>query len=307
MRMHTSLVVALALWASPATGQMRFFPSACPDIVFFAPCPARLASSPDAAEPAPATPAPPTAHAQEPGRQESVFAEPQVGPDGKLRVYLPPKPVRDFLEHPTPENALAYRQWNVERLEKLMAAQAVLDQVSGVPSGLSAPLGASSRSEMVHASTPPSAALTLQPASRTAHASPALSPSTREPTTQVAFPPPGRPRGPAGTTEVLYLLATWCPYSARQTPIVAEFARAHREIRVSAIAFDSKPETIPPYAAGLPFPIRQGSDEEKVTWAVRAYPTIVILERGVPIRRITGLTPFESLKHAVGVNGGSGR
>ncbi len=276
----TACAVSLALWTSPAAAQTLFFPDACAEIVFFAPCPSRPASWPNAAEPA--RPTPPSERAQKPSPEDSVFAEPQVAADGTVRVYLPPKPVRDFLEHPTPGHARAYRQWNAERLEKLLAAQAVLDQVSGVPSGISARTGASPRAEGT--ASAPSA------------------PSTRQPTT------PGVSRGPrgspAGTTEVLYLLATWCPYCARQTPILAEFARAHSEIRIHGIALESEPDTIAPYAADLPFPIRQGTDDEKAAWGVRAYPTLLIFQDGAPTRRITGLTSLAALEQAVGIAGG---
>jgi len=61
---------------------------------------------------------------------EEVFAEPVVGPDGKTRVYVPPKQVLEFLKNPTEENAKAYLKWNQERLEKIAAAQEVLQKVA---------------------------------------------------------------------------------------------------------------------------------------------------------------------------------
>jgi hypothetical protein len=88
---------------------------------------------------------------------------------------------------------------------------------------------------------------------------------------------------------------------------MAEFARVHPHVRVRGIAFDSQPETLAPYAAELPFPIRPGTDDEKAAWGVRAYPTLVILQDGRPARRITGLTSFEALEQAVGIPGGLGR
>ena len=297
--MRKVFLVAFVLLASPAGAQPIFFPKACPEILFFVPCP----SPPVPALRASAAPAPAPAQAPPLVREESLFAEPQVGPDGKLRVYLPPKPVRDFLENPTRENALAYRQWNSDRLAKLVAAQAVLDEVSGGTPGISMASGASRPSGAVDASTPGRPALTPTTGSSAEEASLAWPLPARQPPTPVALPPAARARDPAGRTEVLYLLATWCPYCARQTPIMAELARAHREIRVSGIAFDSQRETIPPYAEGLPFPIRQGTDEEKAAWGVRAYPTLVVVQDGVPVRRITGLTSLEGLEQAAGVNG----
>jgi thiol-disulfide isomerase/thioredoxin len=61
---------------------------------------------------------------------EEIFAEPVVGPDGKMRVYVPPKQVLEFLKNPTEENAKAYLKWNQERLEKIVKAQEVLQKVA---------------------------------------------------------------------------------------------------------------------------------------------------------------------------------
>lgn len=297
--MRTVFLAMFVLWASPGLAQPIFFPNACPEILFFVPCP----SPPLPALRASATPALAPAQAPPVLREESLFAEPQIGPDGTLRVYLPPKPVREFLKNPTRDNALAYRQWNMDRLEKLVAAQAILDEINGGTPGINTPSSPSRPSGAVDGSAPGRPALTPTTGSSAEEASLAWPLPARQPPTPVALPPAGRARDPAGRTEVLYLLATWCPYCARQTPIMAEFARAHREIRVSGIAFDSQRETIPPYAEALPFPIRQGTDEEKAAWAVRAYPTLVVLQDGVPARRITGLTSLEGLEQAAGVHG----
>ncbi len=305
--MRPAFLAALVLWTAPATGQPIFFPNACPEVVFFAPCPAPPGPGLRPSGPARSVPASPPEHAGPPVPEERLFAEPQIGPDGTLRVYLPPKPVRDFLEHPTRDNALAYRQWNRERLEKLVAAQAVLDEISGGPPGISTPSGASPRSEAVHGSAPGRPAPTATAGSGADETSLAWPLPARQPPTPVALPPVERARDPVGTTDVLYLLATWCPYCARQTPILAEFARVHPHVRVRGIAFDSQPETLAPYAAELPFPIRPGTDDEKAAWGVRAYPTLVILQDGRPARRITGLTSLEALEQAVGIPGGLGR
>jgi thiol-disulfide isomerase/thioredoxin len=305
--MRPALLAAVVLWTAPATGQPIFFPNACPEVVFFAPCPAPPGPGLRPSGPARSVPASPPEHAGPPVPEERLFAEPQIGPDGTLRVYLPPKPVRDFLEHPTRDNALAYRQWNRERLEKLVAAQAVLDEISGGPPGISTPSGASRRSEAVHGSAPGRPAPTATAGSGAEETALAWPLPARQPPTPVALPPVERARDPVGPTDVLYLLATWCPYCARQTPIMAEFARVHPHVRVRGIAFDSQPETIAPYAAELPFPIRPGTDDEKAAWGVRAYPTLVILQDGRPARRITGLTSLEALEQAVGIAGGLGR
>ena len=306
--MRTAFLAALVLWTAPATGQPIFFPNACPEVVFFAPCPAPPGPGLRPSGPARSVPASPPEHAGPPVPEERLFAEPQIGPDGTLRVYLPPKPVRDFLEHPTRDNALAYRQWNRERLEKLVAAQAVLDEISGGPPRISTPSGPGRPSDAVHESTRQPTVPGTTRGSSAGEASPAFPPSSRHPVTPaLALPPVERAQDPVGPTDVLYLLATWCPYCARQTPIMAEFARVHPHVRVRGIAFDSQPETLAPYAAELPFPIRPGTDDEKAAWGVRAYPTLVILQDGRPARRITGLTSLEALEQAVGIAGGLGR
>jgi len=305
--MRPAFLAAVVLWTAPATGQPIFFPNACPEVVFFAPCPAPPGPGLRPSGPATSVPASPPEHERPPVPEERLFAEPQIGPDGTLRVYLPPKPVRDFLEHPTRDNALAYRQWNRERLEKLVAAQAVLDEISGGPPGISTPSGAPRRFEAVHGSAPGRPAPTATAGSGADETSLAWPLPARQPPTPVALPPVERARDPVGTTDVLYLLATWCPYCARQTPILAEFARVHPHVRVRGIAFDSQPETIAPYGAELPFPIRPGTDEEKAAWGVRAYPTLVILQDGRPARRITGLTSLEALAEAIGIPGSLGR
>lgn len=61
--------------------------------------------------------------------QQSLFAEPVVGPDGKIRIYVPPRPVLEFLNNPNEENAKEYLKWNKQRIEKIAKAQAVLQKV----------------------------------------------------------------------------------------------------------------------------------------------------------------------------------
>src|SRR2546428_11995877 len=122
-----------------AAGLGDFF--ACPEIVFFGPC-SRTPPAPaqpyikdalDRAEPAQkAVPQPPSA---KPQVEESMWAEPVRGPDGQLRVYLPPKTVRDFLERPTAETARAYLAWNQARMRQMDEA------VDGLREGGAQPVG----------------------------------------------------------------------------------------------------------------------------------------------------------------------
>jgi len=62
--------------------------------------------------------------------EESIFAEPIVGPDGKTRIYVPPRQVLEFLNSPTKEKAKAYLDWNKEKISKIVQAQQVLEDVA---------------------------------------------------------------------------------------------------------------------------------------------------------------------------------
>jgi len=70
----------------------------------------------DAAPPAPAAP-------------ESIWAEPIRLPDGRYTTYLPPRPVLEFLERPTRENARKYLDWQSARMDKMRKAAALLTEM----------------------------------------------------------------------------------------------------------------------------------------------------------------------------------
>ena len=57
---------------------------------------------------------------------QEEWAEPVISPSGKVTIYVPSKEVRDFLDKPDPENAKAYLQWNLKRIEKFILAQELL-------------------------------------------------------------------------------------------------------------------------------------------------------------------------------------
>jgi hypothetical protein len=63
------------------------------------------------------------------GNTESLWAEPMRLPDGRMTVYVPPKPVLDFLDHPTRESARQYLAWQTERMKKLKVAVELLAEV----------------------------------------------------------------------------------------------------------------------------------------------------------------------------------
>jgi thiol-disulfide isomerase/thioredoxin len=249
---------------------------ACPVLVFFGACPV-LEDEREAERP-------PRASDAGPFPVESPWAEPRPGIEGGRSVYVPPTPVREFLEAPTPERARAYLAWNQERLRAIeRAAEALRLVTAGEPSGISDP------------STPGCAV-------------PAASVGAAVPTTGedaalagILAPAPDPRRAPRGVT-VAYAFASWCPYSARQTPLLVAWARSRPDVPVTALLFDS-----PPGAAAqfddLPFPVRAGSRALRERLGVRSYPTLVVFKDGVPVERLAGLTPaarLEAVTRAIG-------
>ena len=60
---------------------------------------------------------------------ETVWAQPIRTPDGNWMLYVPPKPILDFLENPTEESAKAYLAWKKEQAEKLGRAMLLLGRL----------------------------------------------------------------------------------------------------------------------------------------------------------------------------------
>jgi hypothetical protein len=50
-------------------------------------------------------------------------------PQGQTIVYTPPVPVINLLENPTRENAKAYLDWQRQKVQRIMKAQEMIDQV----------------------------------------------------------------------------------------------------------------------------------------------------------------------------------
>ncbi|RPH73612.1 MAG: hypothetical protein EHM88_23890, partial [Candidatus Rokuibacteriota bacterium] len=94
------IVTALALGRSPGAGTPGYFP--CPVILFFAPCLTveRVGEPVTAGSEQIARPilAPGEVDSS---RTESLWMEPSSGPPATGPMYVPPKPVREFLEAPT--------------------------------------------------------------------------------------------------------------------------------------------------------------------------------------------------------------
>jgi len=61
--------------------------------------------------------------------RETVWAQPIRTPDGSWMLYVPPKPILDFLENPTEDSAKAYLAWKKEQAEKLGSAMLLLGRL----------------------------------------------------------------------------------------------------------------------------------------------------------------------------------
>lgn len=263
---------------------------ACSDIVFFGPCskPApgtarSLMEGVRTAEPAKAV-SPPT-EAQPPKVEESMWAEPVRGPDGQLRVYLPPKAVRAFLDKPTPENAREYLAWNQARMRQMDEAVNVMREVAAQQFGIPA-----DSSAMV--SAPPSG-----PGARTSRGAPQLLPPA-PPLLPLPAPETIRAQAPASreaatpAISIVYAFATWCPYSRRQTPIINQLAA---RVPVRGVVFDSKPEDVQALRPALAFPVIEGDAALRERLGVRSYPTILFYE-GPRLHHVArGLQPPDRL------------
>ena len=67
-----------------------------------------------------------TVSKENPETIQDEWAEPIISSSGKVSVYVPPKEVRDFLEKPDPQNAKAYLEWNLKRIQRFILAQELL-------------------------------------------------------------------------------------------------------------------------------------------------------------------------------------
>jgi thiol-disulfide isomerase/thioredoxin len=206
-------------------------------------------------------------------------------------MYVPPTPVREFLEAPTPERARAYLAWNQARLRAIAQATEVLRLVSGSETtgtdALDARTPGSSTAGCAALATNPGGALPAAGGVDLLAGVPGVA---------------AHPRRASHGISVLYAFASWCPYSARQTPLVAAWARSRPDVPVSGLLLDS-----PPGAAaqldGMPFPVHAGSPALRERLGVRGYPTLVVVKDGVPVERLAGLTPMARLDAVIRVLG----
>jgi thiol-disulfide isomerase/thioredoxin len=274
---------------------LRFF--SCEELAFFGACPFPVTLAPSGPPPdgrsapvtsaappfaAPAEGSIPFAPSGPPTAVDSLWTEP-LGSD---QAYLPPRVVREFLEDPTPERARAYLRWNERRLGAVRRALATL-RVEAAEAELATsrptPTGFRSPAALSTATATPSASC----------ATSGVAPSDAVPDAAVLEPLLARTAaGAAGSgparLAIVYVFATWCSYSARQTPILAAWVRERPDIAVVGVAMDSPPEAVsalPP----LPFPVIRAGQSLKAALGIRAYPTVVILRAGQPVSATPGL------------------
>ncbi len=61
--------------------------------------------------------------------QSFDWREPMTSSNGHITYYTPPGPILSLLENPTPQNAKAYLAWQKQKVQKILKAQEVIDQV----------------------------------------------------------------------------------------------------------------------------------------------------------------------------------
>jgi thiol-disulfide isomerase/thioredoxin len=240
----------------------------CHEIVFFEPCPTTAAQPPSTEDPRNAGPrevseAP---SAEAPRIEESIWAEPVRGPDGQLRVYLPPRPVRDFLEKPTPENARAYLAWNLTRMRRMDEAVSVMRDVAAQEFGIATqgPITVQVAPPEPNAGEGGGARQPLPPP---------FPPPSATVTTQLQGPSSGDTA--ARRISIVYAFATWCPYSRQQMPTINQLAT---RVPVRGVAFESKPEDVQALRPTLAFPVVHGDAGLRQRLGVRSYPTLFFYE-----------------------------
>jgi thiol-disulfide isomerase/thioredoxin len=212
---------------------------------------------------------------------ESIWAEPGRASDGSASVYVPPGPVREFLDAPTAERAQAYLAWNQQRLDAIARATEVMKAVAA--------------SQPQRSAASPGKTPALASGAAPAEPGPLRDPRFPEPGPRLAVPAPADRQLPGRGLAVVYAFASWCPHSARQTPIVAAWSRSRPDLPVVGLLLDSPPGAERQFDE-LPFPVQAGGLALRDQLGVRGYPTILFLRDGVPIEAISGVTPATRLE-----------
>jgi hypothetical protein len=252
-----------------------FFP--CGEIIFFGPC--SNATPIIAVHPNAERPRSPAAARE---IEETMWAEPVGGPDGHLRVYVPPKSVRDFLENPTAGNARAYLAWNQARMRHLDEAVKVLREVAAQQLD-----GDPQLSTRVSAA-PPSRDSAV--GTRTLSSLP--SPLLLAPSASGRVDVKGHAGDDAGQISILYAFATWCPYSRPQTTVMNQLAT---HVPVQGVAFDSNDADVQALRGTLAFPVVHGDIALQKRLGIQSYPTILFSKGGRFLHIARGFQPADRL------------
>lgn len=147
------------------------------------------------------------------GSRESIWAEPIRQPDGRMSVYVPPKPVLRFLEAPSRDSAREYLAWQEERAKMLKTAMEILRDIRDEKLGAAPP----------HAEASPQATSTAF----------AHSPHTSSPATAAKPIPP---------VEILYFKKKGCPWCAEEDKALGELTATRPEIRIRVATPESDPQ-----------------------------------------------------------------
>ncbi len=152
---------------------------------------------------------------QPPAGGETIWAEPIRMPDGRISVYVPPKPVLDFLDSPSEESGRAYLAWQKARMEKIARASEVLgrlvEEARPLEKKADPPPTAEGPPQAADAGTekaPPGGALKVPPAL------------------------------PSGGPEILYFKMSDCPHCLREDAALAELAKERPDVKVRVFTPD---------------------------------------------------------------------
>lgn len=142
---------------------------------------------------------------------ESIWAEPIRMPDGRISVYVPPRPVLEFLESPSEDSGRAYLAWQKARMEKISRASEILGR-----------LAQESRPAESRAA----------PRNSPENSPPANVPSERQVLAVAARPDLAIP---SGTAEILYFKKDGCPHCRREDAAIAELVKERPDVKVRVI------------------------------------------------------------------------
>ncbi len=157
----------------------------------------------------------PPKSAQPPLGGETIWAEPIRMPDGRISVYVPPKPVLDFLDSPSEESGRAYLAWQKARMEKIARASEILGRLVEE----TRPLEKKKAEPPCTAESPPAADAGAEKA-----------------------PPAGALKVPpallSGAPEILYFKMDDCPHCRREDAVLLELVKERPDVKVRVFTPD---------------------------------------------------------------------